>query len=79
MAIFTVIPESNMDVAGLFESLREARPDKTYAVVLMAGDAAMYSRWKETLESAGFPTYPSPARCLRALGAMWRFASRQAF
>ena len=79
VAIFTVIPESNMDVAGLFESLREARPDKTYAVVLMAGDAAMYSRWKETLESAGFPTYPSPARCLRALGAMWRFASRQAF
>ncbi len=76
VAIFTVIPESDMDIGSLFESLREAYPEKTISAVLMAGDATMYARWKGALEGSGFPTYASPARCLRALGAMWRFASR---
>jgi acetate---CoA ligase (ADP-forming) len=78
MAIFTLIPESQMDIVSLYESLREASPDKPIVAVLMAGDANMYSEWRNGLESAGFPTYPSPARCLRSLGAMSRFASNHA-
>ncbi|MBU4489633.1 MAG: CoA-binding protein [Actinobacteria bacterium] len=76
MVIFTLIPESDLDVVGLFSRLKEDRPGKPLAAVLMAGDAGMCREWKRSLETSGFPTYPSPERALRAIGAMWRYASR---
>lgn len=77
MAIFTLIPESDMDVVSLFSSIRDAEGAKPLVAVLMAGDSTMYHEWKRALESAGFPTYPSPSRALRAIGAMWQFASHR--
>lgn len=76
VVIFTVIPESEMDVARMFERLKGEHPEKPLAAVLMAGDAGMRSQWKRSLETSGFPTYTSPERALRAIGAMWRYASR---
>ncbi|MBU4175686.1 MAG: CoA-binding protein [Actinobacteria bacterium] len=75
VVIFTVIPEAEMDVKRLFERLKEDHPEKPLAAVLMAGDAGMRSQWKRSLETSGFPTYTSPERALRAIGAMWRYAS----
>ncbi len=74
MGIFTLIPESRMEIVSLYSELREAYPKKAFAAVLMAGDAGMYSDWKQGLETAKFPTYPSPARALRSIGATWRYA-----
>jgi acyl-CoA synthetase (NDP forming) len=75
VVIFTLIPESKLDVVGLFDSMRERQPGKPLAAVLMAGDAGMHAEWKRMLESTGIPTYPSPERALRAIGALWRYAS----
>lgn len=76
IAIFTLIPESALDVASFFEALREAHPDKPVAAVLLAGEAEMHASWKRDLESMNVPTYTSPARAFKALGAMWKWASR---
>lgn len=76
VVIFTVIPESEMDVTRMFELLKGEHPEKPLAAVLMAGDAGMRSQWKRSLETSGYPTYTSPERALRAIGAMWRYASR---
>ncbi len=70
IAIFTLIPESSLDVMELFGPLAEAHPEKPLAAVLMSGDAAMYAEWKRTLEGNGIPAYHSPERALRALGAL---------
>lgn len=77
VVIFTLIPESDMDAAELFERLKSAQPDKPVVAVLMAGEAQMHLEWKRSLETMGIPTYTSPGRALRALGAMWRYASRR--
>jgi acetate---CoA ligase (ADP-forming) len=74
--IFTLIPESDIDVLGLFNRLRESEPEKPLAAVLMAGDASMLTGWKRILETNRIPTYPLPERALRAMGAMWRYSSR---
>lgn len=70
VVIFTVIPESAMDAAAMFASLKEQYPGKALVSVLMAGDADMLARWKRSIEGAGVPAYPSPARALRSLGAL---------
>lgn len=75
VAIFTIIPESSLDAPLLFEALRDRHPDKPVAAVLMAGDAATSAEWKRSLEEMGVPTYPSPERAMRALGAMWSYAA----
>jgi acyl-CoA synthetase (NDP forming) len=75
IAIFTLIPESSLDVASFFGALAAAHPEKTMAAVLMAGEADMHTAWKRSLESIGIPTYTSPERALRALGAAWRWRS----
>lgn len=77
IAIFTLIPESQMDVASLFASLKERQPGKPLVAVLMAGDARMRLDWKRSLETARIPTYPSPERAVRVVAAMWRYASRR--
>ncbi|MFH1151173.1 MAG: CoA-binding protein [Actinomycetota bacterium] len=70
IAIFTLIPESSLDVMELFGPLAESHPEKPLAAVLMSGDALMYAEWKRTLEGNGIPAYHSPERALRALGTM---------
>jgi acyl-CoA synthetase (NDP forming) len=77
IAIFTLIPESSLDAAVLFSALKESRQDMPMAAVLMAGEAKMHLVWKRSLETSGVPAYTSPERALRALGAMWRYASRR--
>ncbi|MBM3957921.1 MAG: hypothetical protein FJ313_07705, partial [Gemmatimonadetes bacterium] len=74
VVIFTLIPESRIDAAGLFEGLRRAHPEKPLAAVLMAGEAGMRLDWKLELEEAGVPTYPGPERAVRALAALWDYA-----
>ena len=76
LLIFTLIPESSLDVAALFDELRRAHPEKPMVAALMAGEAAMHVRWKEALESSGVPAYTSPERALRALGALCKYAKR---
>lgn len=76
VVIFTVIPESDMDRAAMFASLRELHPDKPLAAVLMGGDAKMCVEWKSSIEDAGVPAYPSPARALMSIAALWKFAAR---
>jgi len=78
VAIFTLIPESSLDVAGLFAALKEEHPEMPLAAVLMAGEADMHLEWKKSLELMGVPAYTSPERALRALGAMWKYAKRSA-
>ncbi len=68
--IFTVIPESRMDAAGMFASLRERYPESPVTAVLMGGDSGMLADWRDSIESAGVPVYTSPARALRALAAL---------
>lgn len=77
IVIFTLIPESSLDAAELFASLRDAHPSKPMAAVLMAGEADMHVEWKESLEGMAVPAYTSPERALRAFGAMWKYASRR--
>ena len=74
VAIFTLIPESRIDAAALFGSLRERHPEKPLAAVLMAGDARMRLEWKQELESSGIPAYPWPERAMRSIAALWKFA-----
>jgi acyl-CoA synthetase (NDP forming) len=74
IAIFTLIPESSLDAAGLFTSLRSEFPAKPMAAVLMAGEAAMHLEWKRSIEDVGVPTFTSPERAMRALGALWKYA-----
>lgn len=76
IVIFTLIPESSLDAAGLFAALKEAHPEKPMAAVLMAGEARMHVEWKEALEGMAVPAYTSPERALRAFGAMWKYAAR---
>ena len=73
LLIFTLIPESSLDVAALFGELRQAHPEKPMVAALMAGEAAMHIQWKKALESAGVPAYTSPERALRAIGALWKY------
>jgi len=58
--IFTVIPESRMDAAGMFASLREKYPDRALVAVLMGGDSGMLDEWRDSIESVGVPAYTSP-------------------
>ncbi|MHB8895524.1 MAG: acetate--CoA ligase family protein [Candidatus Geothermincolia bacterium] len=74
VAIFTLIPESSLDAAGMFASLRQEFPEMPMAAVLMAGEAEMHLEWKRSIEGAGVPTYTSPERAMRALGAMAKYA-----
>jgi len=76
LLIFTLIPESRLDVAALFDEIRSAHPEKPAVAALMAGEATMHVEWKEALESAGVPAYTSPERALRALGALCSYAKR---
>lgn len=75
VAIFTVIPESSLDVVAFFGGLQQAHPEKPLAAVLMTGDADIRSRWKRSLAEIGVPSYPTPERAMRALGAMWQYTS----
>jgi acetate---CoA ligase (ADP-forming) len=70
IAIFTLIPESALDVAALFASLKEDWGDMPMAAVLMAGEADMHRDWKRSIENIGVPAYTSAERALRALGAL---------
>jgi len=78
VVIFTLIPESELDQEAIFRELMEMQPGKPVAAVLMAGDAGMRMEWKRSLESSGVPTYTSPERALRAMGALVSYARRQA-
>jgi|BarGraNGADG00312_2_1021985.scaffolds.fasta_scaffold00302_6 acyl-CoA synthetase (NDP forming) len=75
VAIFTLIPESSLDAAGLFSSLKSAHPDMPLAAVLMAGEADMHVAWKRSIEGIGVPAYSSPERALRALGTMYKYTT----
>lgn len=72
VVIFTVIPESEMDAATMFASLKERYPGRAIVSVLMAGDAQMLASWRSSIEGVGVPAYPSPARALKSLGALMR-------
>lgn len=75
LLIFTLIPESFLDAADLFAGLRERFPGVPVAAVLMAGEARMRLEWKRSIESMGVPTYDSPERAVRAMGALSRYAT----
>lgn len=70
IAIFTLIPESSLDARALFAMLRERFPEIPAAAVLMAGEAEMHLEWKRSIEGIGVPTYSSPERAMRAMGAL---------
>jgi len=61
------------DFVRYFSAARERAPDKPI-VVCISGDRAGVEAAVEALEEAGFPTYPSIRRAIRALSALYRYS-----
>ena len=67
---FYATPE---DYVRYFRAAREKAPDKPL-VACVGGDVEALREVVEALEEAGFPTYPSIRRAIRALAALARYA-----
>ncbi len=77
--IFTLIPESDFDAAGVVSRIRDEHPDKPVIACFMGGENSIFLRWYAAFEQRQIPVFPDPGRAVwaaRALVSYARFRER---
>jgi acyl-CoA synthetase (NDP forming) len=75
LAVFTIAPQFEFDVAGTLNRIREEFPGKPVLVTVLWGAAEDARRWFGSLESARIPMYTSIERAVAAAGALNQYSS----
>jgi acyl-CoA synthetase (NDP forming) len=79
--IFTLIPESDFDAAGVVSLIRDEHPEKPVIACFMGGENSIFLRWYAAFEERRIPVFPDPGRAVwaaRALVSYGRFRKRAA-
>jgi acyl-CoA synthetase (NDP forming) len=77
--IFTLIPESDFDAAGVVSRIRDEHPGKPVIACFMGGESSIFLRWYAAFEQRRIPVFPDPGRAVwaaRALDSYARFRER---
>lgn len=75
IAVFTIAPQFEFDVAGALGALAAEFSDKPVLAAVLWGDDADSRRWFRSIEGAGVPAYDSIEGAVAAAGALNRYAS----
>ncbi len=75
MAIFTIAPQFEIDVAGIMGGLREDFPGKPLIACILGSTGEDFRRWFAALEGESVPVYESVERAMTAARAMNKYAS----
>ncbi len=75
--LFTLVPESEFDAAGLLQELREEHPEKPVLACFLGSSREDGERWFGMLEDIGIPVYSSIERTAEAAWALARRARRE--
>jgi len=75
LAVFTIAPQFEFDVAGVIDRIRVEFPEKPVLTTVLWGASDDSRRWFESLEGARIPMYPSIERAVAAAGALNRYSS----
>ncbi len=74
LLIFTLIPESDFDAAGIVAKIRDENPGKPVIACFMGGEFSLFSRWYADFERLRIPVFPDPGRAVEAAWALFRYA-----
>ncbi len=74
MPVFTLVPESDFDVASTYAEIREEFPGKPVLACAVGGSEREYKEWFSSLERLGIPAYDSVERGVAAAAALFRYA-----
>ena len=75
MPVFTLVPESDFDVASTYAEIREEFPEKPVLACAVGGSEEEYRDWFASLERLGIPAYDSVERGVAAAAALCRYAA----
>jgi acyl-CoA synthetase (NDP forming) len=75
MAIFTIAPQFEIDVAGIMGGLREEFPEKPLIACILGSTGEDLKRWFDALEGEAVPVYESVERAMTAARALNTYAS----
>lgn len=75
MPVFTLVPESDFDVAEAYGRIREEFPEKPLLACAIGGSGEEYREWSAAMEGLGIPAYGSVERAVAAAAALYRYHS----
>ena len=75
LVVFTLVPESEIDGAGLLTEVRERHPDKPVLACFLGASGADRERWYRSLEEVRIPAYDSIEGSIDAARALSRYAA----
>jgi acyl-CoA synthetase (NDP forming) len=75
LVVFTLVPESEIDGAGLLAGIKEAHPGKPVLACFLGASEEDRRRWFLSLEEEGVPVYDSIERGTEAAHALMSYAA----
>jgi acyl-CoA synthetase (NDP forming) len=74
LVIFTLIPDSDFDAAGVMANIRDEAGGKPLLACFMGGELSMTTQWYAAFEAQRIPVFPDPGRMVRAAAALADYA-----